>query len=67
MGTDKNGNTYMYFLIFLIVGVNVVVDADRILRKLTNPPIRGSIPYGSGELKSLNHKNPSVRIAGLVS
>tara|TARA_B110000305_G_C19337484_1_gene587345 strand:- start:748 stop:987 length:240 start_codon:yes stop_codon:yes gene_type:complete len=37
-----------------------------ILRKEKRPPIRGSIPVGSGALKSLNQNIPSVRIAGYI-
>lgn len=47
-----------------MVGVTFVVDVERMLKKLTKPPIMGRIPYGSGALRSLNHKNPSVNIAG---
>ena len=54
----------MNLLIFLMVGVTLVVEVDRIFRKLTIPPIKGRIPYGSGALKSLNQKNPSVSMAG---
>lgn len=34
------------------------------LRKETRPPNKGRIPVGSGALKSLNHRIPSVSIAG---
>jgi hypothetical protein len=57
----------MYFLSFLIVGVTVVVDVERIFRSEITPPINGSTPYGSGALKSLNHRKPSVRMLGFKS
>ena len=57
----------MYFLIFLIVGVTVVVDVDKIFNKETTPPSKGRIPYGSGALRSLNHRKPSVKILGFKS
>ena len=57
----------MYFLNFLIVGVIVVVDVDKILSKDTKPPRRGRIPYGSGALRSLNHRKPSVKMFGFKS
>ena len=41
-----------------------MVDVDKMFNSEITPPIRGRIPYGSGALKSLNHKNPSVKIAG---
>ena len=50
-----------------MVGVRVVVVVDRMLRSEITPAIRGRIPYGSGALKSLNHKKPSVKMAGLIS
>ena len=30
------------------------------------PPTIGKIPVGSGELRSLNHNIPSVKMAGLI-
>ena len=57
----------MYFLIFLIVGVIVVVEVDIIFNRETTPPRSGRIPYGSGALKSLNQRKPSVRMFGFRS
>lgn len=57
----------MYFLSFLIVGVIVVVDVERIFKSDTTPPNNGKIPYGSGALKSLNQRKPSVRMFGFRS
>jgi hypothetical protein len=44
-----------------------VVCVERIFRRVIIPPNIGSKPYGSGALKSLNQKNPSVKIAGFKS
>jgi len=45
----------------------LVVDVDKIFSSDITPPISGKIPYGSGALRSLNHKNPSVKIFGQIS
>ena len=34
------------------------------LSKENKPPMSGRTPNGSGELRSWNHKNPSVKIDG---
>lgn len=52
---------------FLMVGVAVVVEVERMFMRETTPPIRGKMPYGSGALRSLNQRNPSVKIAGFKS
>jgi hypothetical protein len=44
-----------------------VVEVVKIFNKLTIPPIIGRIPVGSGDDRSVNQKNPSLRIAGLIS
>jgi hypothetical protein len=50
-----------------MVGVAVVVEVERMFMRETTPPIRGKMPYGSGALRSLNQRNPSVKIAGFKS
>jgi hypothetical protein len=66
-GTETSGARYTYLLIFLIVGVSEVVEVDRMLSSEITPPMIGRIPYGSGALRSLNQRNPSVRILGFKS
>ena len=64
-GTMKTGKTHMNLLIFrMTVDVFVVVDTS-IFITLMRPPAIGSIPIGSGALRSVNHHMPSVSIAGL--
>ena len=50
-----------------MVGVMVVVDVDRIFKRDITPPISGKIPNGSGALRSLNQRKPSLKIAGFIS
>jgi len=67
IGTVINGKKYIYLLILLIVGLRFAVDVDIILSKFNIPPTKGKIQNGSGDERSLNHKKPSVNIAGFMS
>ena len=66
-GIDIKGKINKNFLNFLIVGFMLFVDVDKMFNNESIPPTIGNIPYGSGALRSLNHKNPSVIILGLMS
>ena len=50
-----------------MVGVRVVVFVERMFNSEITPAIRGRIPVGSGELRSLNQRKPSVKMAGFSS
>jgi hypothetical protein len=66
-GMVRKGMKYMYLFILLIIGLILVVDVDNTFSKVKEPPTIGRIPYGSGDDKSWNHKNPSDIIFGLIS
>lgn len=64
-GIVIKGRMNMYLLKFLMVGFKFVVEVDMMFINVTEAPMTGRIPMGSGEDKSLNHKNPpSVMIPG---
>lgn len=44
MGMDIRGIRNINLFIFLIAGLILVVDVDKILSQVSNPPITGSIP-----------------------
>ena len=50
-----------------IVGDEFDTVEFSIFKTLSVPPMIGRILKGSGELRSLNHKKPSVSIAGEIS
>ena len=56
-----------YLLNFLIIGFKLAVELELIFKNIKAAPAIGRTPKGSGELKSLNHKNPSVIIPGYLS
>ena len=58
------GKMTMYLRILRSTVDEFVVVVFSILRMLTQPPTTGKIPKGSGELKSVNQKKPSVSISG---
>ena len=62
----KMGMIQIYLLIFRMTVDVLVVNERVIFSKLTKPPQTGSIPIGSGALRSVNHQMPSVRMAGLI-
>ena len=41
IGIEIAGITYIYFRIFLIMGLRLVVDVDKILSREINPPMTG--------------------------
>jgi hypothetical protein len=47
-----------------MIGEVFIVEAVKMFISETTPPTTGKIPSGSGELRSLNHQKPSVRIPG---
>lgn len=61
------GTTKMYLRNLRIVGEMLFVEEENTFKSVMKPAITGRIPYGSGELRSVNQKNPSVNIAGLMS
>jgi len=67
IGIEIRGMTRMNFANFRKFAFPPVVLVLRILSMDKTPPITGRIPVGSGLLRSLNQRMPSVRIAGLIS
>ena len=60
------GKNLKNFLNFLKIGAPPDEDVCIMFKRDKAAPAIGRIPYGSGALKSLNHKTPSVRIAGFI-
>lgn len=61
------GITYTYRRSLRIVLFTLLVLLDKMFRSVSEPARMGSTPNGSGELRSLNHRKPSLKIAGFLS
>ena len=59
-----NGIIIMYLRILRKVGLLLFYDVFKMLSMLRSPPMTGSTLNGSGELKSLNQRKPSVNMPG---
>ena len=57
----------MYLRNLRIVGDEFDTVEFSIFKTLSTPPMSGRTLKGSGELRSLNHRKPSVSIAGDIS
>ena len=57
----------MYLRNLRIVGDEFDTVEFSIFKTLSKPPMSGRTLKGSGELRSLNHRKPSVSIAGDMS
>ena len=57
----------MYLRNLRIVGDEFDTVEFSIFKTLSNPPMIGKILKGSGELRSLNQRKPSVSIPGEMS
>lgn len=65
MGTDITGKMKRYLLILRAVADVALVELVMMFSRVIMLPIRGRMPVGSGAVKSLNHRRPSVARAGL--
>ena len=66
MGMEMMGITLKNFENFRNYAFPPAVFVLRMLSRDKSPPMMGKMPVGSGELRSLNHRIPSVKMAGLI-
>jgi hypothetical protein len=66
MGIEISGKSLKNFAAFLNMEFDDIVFVLNMFSNDNIPPITGRRPMGSGELKSLNQRIPSVKIAGFI-
>ena len=64
MGTEIIGSNFAIFENLRAIGLEELALELRILSNEMTPPINGKMPVGSGAVKSVNHRYPSVSMAG---
>lgn len=67
IGIDTRGKIFINFENLRIYEFPVAALEVEIFKYDIAPPIIGRIPVGSGLLRSLNQRSPSVKMAGLIS
>ena len=64
IGTDIIGSILSILENFLAMALLELALLLSTFSRENTPPITGKMPVGSGDVRSLNHRNPSVSMAG---